>query len=77
VAFVIGTIELLGLLSDQAGLTGQPWDFLGSIDINLAGRVIVGTFLIVWIGAILYYKAAKIDEKYAGAVADNAASQPS
>lgn len=33
VAFVVGTIELLGLLSDQFGLTGQPWDFLGSIDI--------------------------------------------
>jgi len=77
VAFVIGTIELLGLLSDQAGLTGQPWDFLGSIDINLAGRVIVGIFLIVWIGAILYYKAAKIDEKYAGAVADSPATEPS
>jgi high-affinity nickel-transport protein len=76
VAFVIGTIELLELLSDQAGLTGQPWDFLGSIDINLAGRVIVGIFLIVWIGAILYYKAAKIDEKYGAAVTDSPASHP-
>lgn len=41
VAFVVGSIELLGLLSDQLGLTGQPWDVIGSIDINLAGRVIV------------------------------------
>lgn len=31
----------------------------------MAGRVIVGIFFIVWIGAIIYYKAAKIDEKYA------------
>ena len=76
VAFVIGTTEWLGLLSDQTGLTGQPWDFLGSIDINLAGRVIVGIFLIVWIGAILYYKAAKIDDKYGAAVTDSPASQP-
>ena len=77
VAFVIGTIELLGLLSDQAGLTGQPWDFLGSIDINLAGRVIVGIFLVVWIGAILYYKAAKIDEKYASAITQPPVTEPS
>jgi high-affinity nickel-transport protein len=65
VAFVVGTIELLGLLSEKAGLTGQPWDFIASIDINLAGRFIVGIFFVVWIGAIIYYKVAKIDEKYA------------
>lgn len=64
VAFVVGTIELLGLLSQKAGLEGQPWEFISSIDINLAGRFIVGIFFVVWIGAIIYYKAAKIDEKY-------------
>ena len=64
VAFVIGTIELLGLLSDRLGLEGQPWDFIGSIDINLAGRVIVGIFFVVWIGAILNWKIRKLDLKY-------------
>ena len=64
VAFAIGTIELLSLLSARAGLTGQPWAFISSIDINLAGRVLVGIFFLVWIGAIVYYKTAKIDEKY-------------
>lgn len=64
VAFVVGTIELLGLLSDQLGLTGQPWDFLGSLDINVAGQIIVGVFLVVWIGAVVYYKARRIDERY-------------
>lgn len=48
----------------KLGLTGQPWDFIGGIDINTAGRVIVGIFFVVWIGAIVYYKAAKIDERY-------------
>ncbi len=64
VAFVIGTIELLSLLSDQIGLTGQPWDFIGSIDINLAGRIIVGIFFVVWIGAILNWKLRHLDERY-------------
>jgi nickel/cobalt transporter (NiCoT) family protein len=64
VAFVIGSIELLSLLSDQIGLTGQPWEFIGSIDINLAGRVIVGIFFVVWIGAILNWKLRRLDEKY-------------
>jgi high-affinity nickel-transport protein len=64
VAFVIGSIELLGLLSDQLGLSGQPWDFLGGIDINLAGRVIVGVFLLTWVGAVLNWKLRGLDERY-------------
>ncbi|MHB8510275.1 MAG: Nickel transporter NicT [Candidatus Dormibacteria bacterium] len=64
VAFVIGTIELLGLISDRLKLSGQPWDFISSIDINLAGRVIVGVFFVVWIGAVLNWKLRNLDEKY-------------
>ncbi len=65
VAFVIGTIELLGLLAGQLNLSGQPWDYISNIDINTAGRIIVGVFLVVWIGAVVYYKARHIDERYA------------
>ena len=64
VAFVIGTIELLGLLSEQTGLAGQPWDTITAIDINLAGRVIVGVFFAVWIGAVLNWKLRNLDERY-------------
>ncbi|MDQ1486491.1 MAG: nickel/cobalt transporter (NiCoT) family protein [Actinomycetota bacterium] len=64
VAFVIGTIELVALLSDKAGLTGQPWRFISGIDINLAGRIIVGVFLLVWVGAVVAYKLRRIDERY-------------
>jgi nickel/cobalt transporter (NiCoT) family protein len=68
VAFVIGSIEVIGLLSDKLELSGQPWDFIAGIDINSAGRVIVAVFLLVWIGAVAYYKLAKVDERYASAV---------
>ncbi|MFC4949296.1 HoxN/HupN/NixA family nickel/cobalt transporter [Pseudonocardia sp. GCM10023141] len=64
VAFVIGTIELLGLLSGQLGLTGQPWDFLSGIDINTAGQFIVVVFLLTWIGAVAYWKIRKFDRRY-------------
>jgi high-affinity nickel-transport protein len=65
VAFVIGTIEVFGLLADELRLHGQPWDFIAGIDINTAGRLIVATFLLVWIGAVVYYKARNLDERYA------------
>ena len=64
VAFAIGTVEIVGLIIDKAGLTGQPWDFIAGIDINLAGRIIVAIFLVVWIGAVLNWKWRKLDEKY-------------
>ncbi|MGH3717435.1 MAG: HoxN/HupN/NixA family nickel/cobalt transporter [Pseudonocardiaceae bacterium] len=70
VAFVIGTIELVSLLADKLNLSGQPWDFISGIDINTAGRIIVGVFLVVWIGAVVYYKARRIDERYAHLVTD-------
>ncbi len=75
--FVIDTIELLGLLSEQLGLEGPPWDLLGEIDINLAGRIIVGVFFVVWIGAIAYYKLARIDDKYGAGTRDTAAPRTS
>jgi high-affinity nickel-transport protein len=68
VAFGIGTIEVLALLTDKLELTGQPWDFIAGLDINTAGQVIVVVFVLVWVGAVAYYKFAKVDERYANAV---------
>jgi high-affinity nickel-transport protein len=68
---VIGTIEVIGLLSEKLELSGQPWDFIAGIDINRAGQLIVATFLLVWLGAVAYYKLAKVDQRYADAVRDN------
>ncbi len=64
VAFVVGTIELLGLLSDQLGLTGSVWNAIASIDINLAGRIIVAAFVVVWVVAVLNWKLRRLDERY-------------
>jgi high-affinity nickel-transport protein len=70
VAFVIGSIEVLGLLSEKLELSGQPWDFIGGLDINTAGQLIVAIFLLAWLGSVAYYKLAKVDERYADAVRD-------
>ena len=64
IAFVIGTIEILGLLTDQLHWTGQPWAWIGSIDINTAGRIIVAVFILAWIGAVVAYRVRRIDERY-------------
>ena len=76
IAFVIGTIEILGLLSRQAGWTGQPWAFIAGININTAGQVIVAVFLVAWIGAVVAYKVRRIDERYGHQLGDTAITLP-
>ena len=64
VAFAISTVEIVGLVIDETGLSGQPWDLIARIDINLGGRIIVGVLLAVWIGAILNEKLRRLDQRY-------------
>src|SRR6185295_11127862 len=44
VALVIGSIELFSLLADKLDLEGGFWDWLGSINLNAIGYLIVAVF---------------------------------
>ncbi|MFZ3268250.1 MAG: HoxN/HupN/NixA family nickel/cobalt transporter, partial [Mycobacterium sp.] len=64
VALLIGSIELLGLLAEQCGWTGGFWGWLGGVDLNAIGFVIVGLFVVTWAGALLIWRYARIEEKW-------------
>jgi nickel/cobalt transporter (NiCoT) family protein len=64
VALLIGSVELLGLLADQLGWRGGFWSWLGGIDLNAIGFVIVGLFAATWVGALLIWRYARIEEKW-------------
>jgi high-affinity nickel-transport protein len=64
VAFFVGTIEIVGLLSSELNIHGPVWDFLANFDINTAGFVIAGLFVVVWAGAITIWKVAKLDTRW-------------
>ncbi|WP_344032891.1 HoxN/HupN/NixA family nickel/cobalt transporter [Streptomyces luteireticuli] len=68
VAFLIGTVELLGLLADKLGLHGPFWDWIAGLDLNVVGFVVVGLFLATWILALVVWKAARIEEKWSAHV---------
>ncbi|GAA1461004.1 HoxN/HupN/NixA family nickel/cobalt transporter [Williamsia maris] len=63
-AFVIGTLQLLSLLGDEFGLAGGIWDVVAAINLERVGQFVVGTFFVVWIGALIYYKVAKVDDRF-------------
>ena len=64
VAVFIGTIEILGLIGSEYGLTGGFWDFMGNFDINKAGFVIVGIFVVTWAVALAIWRFGKIEQKW-------------
>ncbi|WP_343709439.1 HoxN/HupN/NixA family nickel/cobalt transporter [Mycobacterium sp.] len=64
VALLIGTVELLGLLAEQLGWSGGFWTWLGGIDLNAIGFMIVGLFVVTWVGAVLIWRYARIEEKW-------------
>ena len=64
VAFFIGTIELMGLLGQEAHLSGGFWSFVESFNINTAGFVIVGVFVVTWAVALLVWRFGRIEAKW-------------
>ncbi len=64
VAFVIGTIELAGLLASQLSLTGGFWEWFGNVNTNLLGFIIVGMFVATWALALSVWRFGRIEERW-------------
>lgn len=75
VALVIGTIELVGVLADNLGLTDiAPFGFIASIDLGSLGYFIVASFLLAWLVSVLVWKVRRIEERhdpYAGTATES------
>jgi high-affinity nickel-transport protein len=63
-AFLIGTVELCGLLSTELRLHGPFWDFVTGFDINKAGFTIAGLFVVVWAGALAIWRLGNIESRW-------------
>jgi high-affinity nickel-transport protein len=64
ICFMIGTIEVLGVLPTELHWHGSFWKFMSNFNINTAGFVIVGAFLLTWLGAMVYWRVANLEEKW-------------
>jgi nickel/cobalt transporter (NiCoT) family protein len=64
VALLIGTIELMSVLADKLSLTGQPWDFVSNLDLNLVGYAIVALFVLTWVLALAVWRLGDIERKW-------------
>jgi nickel/cobalt transporter (NiCoT) family protein len=67
ICIFIGGIETLSLVPLEVHGVSQTsgfWGFMYNFNINTAGFVIVGMFIVTWIGAILIWRYAHIEERW-------------
>jgi high-affinity nickel-transport protein len=71
VALFVGVVELVQILIRILGVHGGAFDAIANFDfIGKAGYVIVGAFVIAWVGAFAIYKVRRIDERWAALIDD-------
>ena len=71
VALFVGVFELAQILIHILGIHGGVFDAIANFDfIGKAGYVIVGAFVVAWVGAFAIYKVRRIDERWAALVDD-------
>jgi high-affinity nickel-transport protein len=64
IAFVIGGVEISGVLTSELHLTGWFADFVGNFDLNTVGYVVVAMFVTIWLVAVAFWRFGKIEEKW-------------
>jgi high-affinity nickel-transport protein len=64
VALFIGATELLGLLGQDGNLNGSVWSFFENFNVNTAGFVIVGVFVLTWAAALAIWHFGKLEQKW-------------
>jgi nickel/cobalt transporter (NiCoT) family protein len=71
ICFLVGGIETLGLISNEVtGLrrAGGFWGFMRDFNLNVAGFVIVGLFVVTWIAAVMIWRYGRIEERWSASL---------
>jgi high-affinity nickel-transport protein len=70
VALIIGSIELTSILTEELDITRGPLAWVGALDLNLVGYVIVALFVATWVVALAVWRFGRIEERWSATLAD-------
>jgi nickel/cobalt transporter (NiCoT) family protein len=64
VAFLVGGLEALGLISERFGLTGSFWDGVASLNshFGVLGYAVIAMFILCWGASVIVYRLRRFDE---------------
>ena len=69
VALIIGSIELISIVTDKVGITRGPLASIANLDLNQVGYAIVALFVVTWALAVAVWKYGRIEEKWSAGLA--------
>ncbi|MGI8723006.1 MAG: HoxN/HupN/NixA family nickel/cobalt transporter [Geodermatophilaceae bacterium] len=64
VALIIGSIEIISILTDRLGIESGPLAAIANLDLNVVGYGIVALFFLTWIVALAVWRFGRIEEKW-------------
>lgn len=64
VALGVGVVVISGLLTEVLQLETGPVAWLGNLDLETAGFVVVGLFLLTWGAALAIWRLARVEERW-------------
>jgi len=73
ICFFVGAIEVLGLLPQELHVSGPIWDYLAGFNLNAAGFVIVGLFVVTWVVALAVWRFGHVEERWTSKLRGHAA----
>jgi nickel/cobalt transporter (NiCoT) family protein len=73
IALFIGTIELVGLVTQKLALSGSVVGWFQNFNLNTAGFVIVAMFLATWVISLAIWRLARIEERWSAGMQQAAA----
>jgi high-affinity nickel-transport protein len=68
VALIIGSIELISILTEKTGITSGPLAAIANVNLDLVGYTIVALFVITWVVAVIIWKYGHIEEKWSASL---------
>ena len=64
VALIIGSIELISILTEKTGITSGPLPAIANVNLDLVGYAIVALFVLTWAVAVAIWKLGRIEERW-------------
>lgn len=62
IALVVGSVEFLSIIVDRFNLKGGLWNWVGDLNFEVIGYLIIGIFVVSWVTSTVIYKVRGYDK---------------
>jgi nickel/cobalt transporter (NiCoT) family protein len=63
-ALIIGSVEIISILTEKLAIISGPLAWVGGLDLNHVGYAIVGLFVVTWVVALVVWRYGRVEERW-------------